>query len=113
MATPDAVASAGAGAGERKENDSSSSNNNSGGGGAAAAPGGKPPLGGKPSQSQAGSTGVLQRHQDPPLSGKRGQKEWTAAHSGDRTLEPAFITRLRTAAVDDYRYVVWVWERGA
>lgn len=113
MATPDAAA----GAGERKENDPTQSSNPGGGGAAAATPG-KPPVptspkgqgqqgGARPAPAHAmqqGQQGQLQRHQD-PLNASRAKREWTAApsFSGDRTLEPAFATRLRTAAVDDYR----------
>ncbi len=68
---------------------------------------GKPPLpGSSPKSMPQQPQTPLQRHQDPPpVAGAKQQQEWTAAPSGDRTLEPAIVTRLRTTAVDDYRCV--------
>lgn len=45
----------------------------------------------------------LHRVSDATMVSHLVKQEWTAAPSGDRSLEPAFITRLRTAAVEDYR----------
>lgn len=68
-----------------------------GGGGAAAAAAAVTEVGGQQMRSP------VHRVSDATMMSHLVKQEWTAAPSGDRTLEPAFVTRLRTAAVEDYR----------